>query len=105
MEKMSFQLSNITSDDSGIYLSWNIPVCKETLHNYAVKLTNCRELHNRRAEPRKFDANDNNSIRIPSTILQPSNNLFSVEALDVDGGCCATSAPNYLQTDAQPEGI
>lgn len=102
MEMMFFQLSSITSDDSGIYLSWDTPDCQETLRNYVVKLTNCRELHNRHAEPREFDIDDNNSIRIPSNLLQPSNNLFSVEALDVDGDCCATS--NYLQTDAQPEG-
>lgn len=101
---MFFQLSNITSDDSGIYLSWDTPACQERLRGYVVKLTNCEELHHRRAQPRTFPTNNTNSIRIPSDILLPSNNLFSIEAQDVDGGCCATSAPNYLQVDAQPEG-
>lgn len=99
-----FQLYNISSDESGIYLTWDRPNCLVPLHNYVVSLTNCHALSNPNSTPREFDSSKNNSIKIPSGVLT-EDNLFSVKAFDVNGGCCATSGPSYLQTSAQTEGI
>lgn len=99
-----FQLYNISFDEDGIYLTWERPDCQAPLRDYVVSLTNCRALSNPHVVPREFDSGKNNSIKIPSDVLS-EDNLFSLKAFDVHGGCCATSSPTHLQTSAQPEGI
>jgi len=48
-----FQLYNISSDENGIYLTWERPNCQAPLRDYVVSRTNCRAL----SSPHKYLVN------------------------------------------------